>query len=94
MFIYNLIKCFIERCDLIYVCTGSLYDYIPINCGKFIIKGVGTKMREITLINLPLFDSIYCRCQDTKLRKVVANISNKVATYNNLIPGILTKYCK
>ena len=27
----------------------------------------------------------YCRCQDTKLRNVVANISNKAATYKNLI---------
>ena len=51
-------------------------------------------MRDITPLDLPSFDSIYCRCQDTKLRKVVAKICNKVATYNILILGLLTKYCQ
>ena len=45
-------------------------------------------MREITLLNLPLFDFMSCRAHDTELRNVVANISNKVAIYKNLIRSI------
>ena len=42
-------------------------------------------MQEIMLLNLPLFDSMFCRSHDTKLRNVVANISNEIAIYKNLI---------
>lgn len=81
MFIYNFIKCFIEwREDIIYVCTWSLYDLIIINSSKFVIKWVSDQNAEITLLNLPSFD--------TKLWKVVLNISNEVATWNNLIRNI------
>ena len=38
----------------------------------------------------PVFDFICCWCQDTKLWKVVANISNKVTTCNNL-PWVINK---
>ena len=79
MFIYNFIKISIESWKyLVYIICLRFNDATPVDRSKVAVQTIGIEMRKIAFFNLLLFNFISWRCQNTKLRKVIADINNEI----------------